>query len=115
MKFLRAIWYWLTTSTQFALIEAENQRLKETNAALEKENAVLRKELRALTNTILGQAGVAPLPPAEELKPVPRMRRMTSQQQRRVQLNKAERTAIVEAIEMRRRFEQSNHVVPRSN
>lgn len=115
MKYLRALWYWLTTSTQFALVEAENQRLKETNAALEEENVLLRKESRALTNTILGQAGVAPLPPAEEVKPVPRMRRMTTQQQRRVELTKAERTAITEAIELRKRFEQSTHGVQRSN
>lgn len=96
-------------------MEAENQRLKETNAAIEEELALVRRENRALTNTILGQAGVAPLPPAEELKPVPRMRRMTGQQQRRVQLNKEERTAITEAIELRRRFEQSTKGVQRSN
>lgn len=75
----------LLTSKRTALLEAENGRLRETNAALEAELEQSRKETRAAVNTLLSQAGVTPLPPAEEVKtPTQRMRRLTLQQQQRL-------------------------------
>ena|ERR1700758_3201401 len=75
----------LFTSKRTALLEAENLRLRETNLALEAELEQSRKETRAAVNTLLSQAGVAPLPPAEEVKThTERMRRLTWQQQQRL-------------------------------
>lgn len=82
MEWLHNLWLRIS-GTRLALLEAENERLRETNAVLEEENAALRKDVRALENTVLGQAGVAPLPPAEEVRPVPRTRHLTVRQQRR--------------------------------
>jgi hypothetical protein len=80
----------LFTSKRTALLEAEVSRLRETNLALEAELEQSRKETRAAVNTLLSQAGVTPLPPAEEVKTYPeRMRRLTWQQKQRVY---AERT-----------------------
>lgn len=60
-------------------------RLRETNLALEAELEQSRKETRAAVNTLLSQAGVTPLPPAEEVKThTERMRRLTWQQQQRL-------------------------------
>jgi hypothetical protein len=87
MKHLAEFWRSLFTSTETALLRAENKRLKETNFALEDENEQLRKELRGTVNTVLSQAGVAPLPPHEEVKaPVRKMtmRRLTFQQRQRL-------------------------------
>jgi hypothetical protein len=75
----------LVTSKRTALLEAEVSRLRETNLALEAELDQSRKETRAAVNTLLSQAGVAPLPPAEEVKtPTERMRRLTFQQRQRL-------------------------------
>jgi hypothetical protein len=75
----------LLTSKRTALLEAENMRLRETNLALEAELEQSRKETRAAVNTLLSQAGVTPLPPAEEVKTYPeRMRRLTWQQRQRL-------------------------------
>jgi hypothetical protein len=75
----------LFTSKRTALLEAEVERLRETNAALESELDQSRKETRAAVNNALSQAGVAPLPPHEETKtPTQRMRRLTLQQQQRM-------------------------------
>ena|ERR1700675_439310 len=87
MGLLKAIWFWLTTSTQFALIEAENERLKETCFVLENENDDLRKDLRAAVNNLLSEAGATPLPPDESVKPTERKmthRRLSWQQRQRV-------------------------------
>jgi hypothetical protein len=75
----------LFTSKRTALLEAEVSRLRETNLALEAELEQSRKETRAAVNTLLSQAGVAPLPPAEEVKTqTQRMRRLTFQQKQRL-------------------------------
>ena len=73
------------TSKRTALLEAENVRLRETNLALESELEESRKETRAAVNTLLSQAGVTPLPPAEEVKThTERIRRLTYQQKQRL-------------------------------
>ncbi len=75
----------LFTSKRTALLEAEVSRLRETNLALEAELDQSRRETRAAVNTLLSQAGVAPLPPAEEVKtPTERMRRLSFQQKQRM-------------------------------
>ena len=48
--------------------------------------------------------------PAEEVKPVPRMRRLTTSQQRRLELVKATRTALEEAKDWRERMEKNLHL-----
>lgn len=86
MRWMRQIWQRFT-GTRLALIEAENKRLRETNFALEDLLEQRDKELRAAINTSLAQAGVAPLPPHEEVKPPVRkmtMRRLTWQQRQRL-------------------------------
>lgn len=116
MTWLRQIWE-RVCGTRLALVEAENESLLATNAALEDENYRLRAEQRALTNSLLSGAGVAPLPPVNEEppKPIQRIRRLTVHQQRHADLVKGERTAIVEAKELRKRFEDKNHPAVRSN
>ena len=86
LTWLYQTWRALTTSTRTALLEAENARLASTNEALEDENAALRGEVRALVNTALGQAGMAPLPPLTETpKPAAsRVRVFSRYQERRI-------------------------------
>lgn len=86
MNWLRKLWRRFA-GTDAALLRAENKRLGEANFALEDDNEDLRKELRAAVNTVLSQAGVAPLPPHEDLNPPirkMRMRRLTWQQKQRL-------------------------------
>lgn len=85
MNWLKKLWRDWTTSKEMALLQAENKRLKESNFILEDENERLRNELRGAVNTLLSQAGVAPLPGVEEVKTVtPRIRRMSWQQRQRM-------------------------------
>jgi hypothetical protein len=82
---LKNWWRLITTSTELALVKAENRRLRESNLALEDELENSRAELRAAVNNLLSQAGVAPLPPHEEIKPpANRMRRLTLGQRQRL-------------------------------
>ena len=85
MTWLRRIWE-RVCGTRLALVEAENARLLDTNAALEEENSALRREVRALENSLLSGAGVAPLPGVEEVKakPIQRIRRLSLHQRQRV-------------------------------
>lgn len=85
MNRLKQLWRNLTTSTEFALVKAENRRLLNTNLALEEELAQAQKELRAAVNNLLTHAGAAPLPGAEEVKPPSgRIRNLSWQQQQRI-------------------------------
>jgi hypothetical protein len=82
---IKAFWRRITTSTEVALLRAENKRLREANFVLEEEIDAARKELRAAVNNLLSQAGVAPLPPNEEIKPpAHRHRNLTLQQRQRL-------------------------------
>jgi hypothetical protein len=82
---IKAFWRRITTSTEVALLRAENKRLRESNFVLEEEIAEAHKELRAAVNNLLSQAGVAPLPPNEEIKaPAHRTRHLTHQQRQRL-------------------------------
>lgn len=85
MNWLRNIWE-RVCGTRLALIEAENARFRETNAVLEEELASARREIRALENSLLSGAGVAPLAPIEDLKtkPIQRVRRLSLLQRQRV-------------------------------
>lgn len=98
----------LLTSKELALTKAENARLAETNAVLEEELAKSRAELRGVINTVLSQAGAAPLPPvAEEApKPIARIRKMTMHQQRRADLIRETRTQAEEAKELAERVKK---------
>jgi hypothetical protein len=75
----RAAWHWLWTSAMY-------RKLEETVAVLEEENAALRKDNRALQNSLLSGAGVAPLPEFEEIKPkaIHRIRNLSLHQRQRV-------------------------------
>lgn len=87
MKRLLKLWQSFWTSKQTALLRAENTRLRETAFALQDENERLQAELRAAVNNLLAQAGAAPLPPHEDVKPPVRklaMRRLTFQQRQRL-------------------------------
>lgn len=85
MRWLKELWGRWTTSKEVALLQAENQRLWDTNGVLQAELEQSRKETRAAVNTLLGQAGIAPLPPSEEVKPpAKRFRRLTFQQRQRI-------------------------------
>lgn len=85
MTWLRELWRKWTTSSELALLKAENRRLKEANFALEEELGDTKKELRAAVNNLLSHAGVAPLPPHEETPPPRnRMRNLTLQQRQRL-------------------------------
>lgn len=116
MAWLRQIWE-RVCGTRLALVEAENELLLATNRALEEENFRLRAEQRALTNSLLSGAGIAPLPPVNEEppKPISRIRRLTVHQQRHADLVKGDRLAIEEAKELRKRFIEKNHPAVRSN
>ncbi len=84
LNWLRNWWRDLWTSKAFAVLEAESERLRETNAVLEQELAAARSEIRGLVNSALSHAGVTPLPLAEEVKIVtPRIRRLTFVQRQR--------------------------------
>lgn len=83
MKWIKQ--FWRNLVAEKALLKAENKRLRETNFALEEENEQLRKDLRGSLNTLLSQAGVQPLPDAEQVKtPTGRMRHLTLQQRQRL-------------------------------
>src|SRR6266702_2604108 len=83
---LQSWWRGLWTSTETALLRAENRRLKETCLALEEENEALKTDLRSAVNNLLAEAGATPLPPHEAVKPdtKPRLRRLSWQQQQRM-------------------------------
>lgn len=85
MTWLRQIWE-RVCGTRLALIEAENSLLLETNAVLEEELASARRDIRALENSLLSGAGVAPLSELEEVKtkPIQRIRRLSLLQRQRV-------------------------------
>jgi len=111
MNWLSNLWRRLTTSTETALLRAENRRLKETDLALEDENFRLRADLREATNSLLSQAGVAPLSPSNEEPPksIARVRHLTVHQQRRLELVRGTRLALEEGKEMRERVEKKIH------
>jgi hypothetical protein len=85
MSWLRRIWE-RVCGTRLALLEAENAQLLETNAVLEEELALARRDIRALENSLLTGAGVAPLASVEEVKskPIQRIRRLSLHQRQRV-------------------------------
>lgn len=108
MNWLRRFWE-RVSGIRLALVEAENARLVETNQVLELEVAQLRGEVRALENTVLSQAGVAPLPPLadEAVKPaVNRVRHMTLHQQRQHGESKVLREQMQLGKEIRERVEK---------
>ena len=76
---IRAAWHWLCTSRY-------TRQLEETNAVLEEELAAKAREIRALENSLLSGAGVAPLPPVEEVKskPIQRIRRLSLHQRQKL-------------------------------
>ena len=110
MNWLANWWRNLWTSKETALLRAENERLAETNAVLEEELASARGEIRGLVNSALSQAGVTPLPPVNEapMKPIQRVRHFTPTQKRRVDWATADKLKLLEAKEMRERFEKKN-------
>lgn len=87
MKWLKTFWQGLWTSKEVALLRAENKRIRETCLVLEDENEDLRKDLRAAVNNLLAEAGAAPLPEAETVKPPERKmvhRHLSFQQRQRL-------------------------------
>jgi hypothetical protein len=83
LKWWRDLW----TSTETALLRAENKRLRETCLVLEDESEALRKDLRSAVNNLLSEAGATPLPPHENVKPAERKmahRRLSWQQKQRI-------------------------------
>jgi hypothetical protein len=81
---IRAWWSEFTTSKRTALLEAENERLRDSLEAVLLENAGLRKNNEALINTALCEAGKPALPGSEMAKPPAiTMRRLTPHQKQR--------------------------------
>lgn len=81
---IHAWWAAFTTSKRTALLEYENEWLKDSLEALLAENAGLRKNNEALINTALCEAGKPALPEANLPKAkVEIIRKLTSHQQQR--------------------------------
>ena len=100
MNRFRKFWQSLWTSSETLLLRAENKRLRETCLAIEDENEALKKDLRAAVNNLLSEAGAAPLPADETVKPAERKlthRRLSWQQRQRVYAR--ETTPIIPAKE----------------
>lgn len=86
----------LFTSKRFALLEAENGRLLETNLVLEKELAALKRDNRALINMRLKQSGDAlPDEPAEQII-INRVRKLSLHQRQREYAIKTDPRAVKE-------------------
>ena len=101
LRILNKFWQSLWTSSEALLLRAENKRLRETCLVLEDENEGLKKDLRAAVNNLLSEAGAAPLPTDETVKPAERKlshRRLSFQQRQRLYVR--ETTPIVPAKEM---------------
>ena len=80
-------WRGLWTSQETALLRAENKRLKETCLVLEDELEAAKKDLRAAVNNLLSEAGAAPLPTDDTVKPAGKKlnhRRLSFQQRQRI-------------------------------
>ncbi len=87
MNWLLKWWRDLWTSTETALLRAENKRLRETCLVLEDEVETLKKDLRAAVNNLLTEAGATPLPGNESVKAPERKmvhRHLSWQQQQRI-------------------------------
>lgn len=95
---IRAWWSEFTTSKRTALLEAENERLRDSLEVLILENAGLRKNNEALINTALCEAGKPSLPGSELPKPpATTIRRLTTHQRTRRNIITQMRDGIVQA------------------